>query len=177
MCLGCSPQRGALPSPSAVVCVVVMVLWLEGAMEINYACRLISPSNSAHRSSSQTHRRAGHPNTACRDRTPQLPPLADCTIAHTSANSTHTRDTKHTQLSSQLLAKTSVRRWSLATRQNGVSPQGHSIILQQSEWLRVTRWATNIANIWCETDASKSTIKQAEWVSWCGTTISLQLWS
>lgn len=56
---------------------------------------------------------------------------------------------------------------SLVPRQNGAFPQGYSISLQQRKWLRVTCWATNIANSRSETNTSKSTLKQPGiWASW-----------
>lgn len=55
-------------------------------MEINYSCCLISQSNSAWFPPTGAPPKptggAGHPHTACRDRTqtPQLPQLAECTV-------------------------------------------------------------------------------------------------
>lgn len=130
-------------------------------MEINYSHCLISWSNSClvptHRSSSQSHKRAGHPYTACRDRT-QTPQLPQYTITHMQ---THKGHQAHSTLFPSLAKKQPRRTRSLALRQNRVSPQGHSISLQQSKWLRLTRRSTNIANARYETDASQSTLTQA----------------
>lgn len=151
-------------------------------MQINCSCCLISLGNSAwfpptgappkptgQQGSPTRPAGAGHERHSCHSwqSAPSHTHVSKLTHAQTQGHkhkqtNKQTGDTKRTQLSSRLLPKNSLRGRSLAQQQNGVSPQGRSISLQQSEWLRVTCSATNIANIRCETDASQSTFSLTE---------------
>lgn len=152
--------------------VVAMMFWLDGAMEINYSCCLISPSDSAwfppRGAPPKSTGEQGTPTQSAgtgHKYTPQLPQLAGCTITHA-----HTGDTMHAQLSSQLLPnkkkKNPVWRPITGFTTKWGFPEGtlRKPATEQVAACDLLRYKYSKHPMW---NTSQSTLKQVQWGHLC----------